>query len=367
MAADNISPAAMLNYVPLTEAVEQIRTELPRPLPQQFYTQTKQVLGNKFRRFLFRGTRRPALQAIYGSPPRQVPQTALARQDAVMIHSIEMIGAGSEVLDLMHRYNDYTVVLNAEEELDRRARDFAVRTENLRSVVIHSAVANGKVWFDANGEPLASSSGANLTVDYGVPAGNFVTASIDWSDPTQNIPAYVSTFLSQITREGYGHRPRYAICGANVQGYLAANNHFREYLARNESFNNYFINNNQIANGVLGLEWVMAQDAYFEKSDGTLVTQFPADQITFVPDLTRNIYELKEGSQPVPKQFMTAAVSMGDFSDVLKEMLNNPVYGPFRYAYGQAIPIPQVWMVQGDNFLPDFPTPQALWFLDTKP
>ncbi len=367
MPSDVLSPAAMLNFVPLTEAVTQVMTELPKPLPPVFYNQKKQVLGNKFRRFLFRGTRQTARTQIYGSPPRAVPQTALARQDAVMIHSIEMISAGNEILELMHRYNDYTVVMNAEEELDRRGRDFGVRSENLRSTAIHSGLAFGKIWFDVNGEIQMSSSGADVTIDYGIPNANFVTSSIDWSDPTANITGYLSGFITDSTRNGYGRKPKYAICGRNIVGYLSRNTSFTNYLARNQNFRDQFVNNNTIADGVMDLIWIQAQDAYFERSDGTLVGIFPDDQITFFPEPTRDVYELKEGSQPVPRQFMTASTAVEDFGSLIGQLMSNPVYGIFRYGYGVAIPVPQVSLVQGDNFLPDFPTPQAIWILDTKP
>lgn len=367
MAADNLSPLSLLNYVPLTAAVTQIMTELPKPLPDMFYNQTRQVPGNKFRRFLHRGTRQVSRQAIYGSPPRQVPQISLARQDAVMIHSIEQIGAGEEVLALFHSLDSYNLMPMAKELLDERAKQFAVRSNNLRTAAIHSSVANGKIWFDPDGELLASSSGADLTIDFGIPNGNRVSAAATWATATNDIPTMVLNFLTYAMQNGDGRKPKYAICGKNVPGYLAKNTSFQQYLARTESFRNKYVNEGVVADGVLGLTWIFAQDAYYEKWDGTLVSQFPDDQITFVPELTRDVYELKEGSQPVPKMFLTQNITDMDFNQVISMLFNNPVFGPFRYAYGEALPVPQIWMVQGDNFLPDFPTPRCVWFYDTTP
>lgn len=366
MASDNISPLAMLNYVPLTTPVQQIMTDLPKVLPSQFYTQTKEVLGNKFRRFLMRGTRQTAKQSIYGAPPKAVAQTGIARQDVIMLHTIEQMVAGEEIIALFHQYEDYKVQLSAEEELERRAMDFAHRADNLRTATIHSAIANGYIWFDANNEILPTASGAVTTIDYQIPAGNRVAATATWATASNDIPTMVLNFLTSAMQNGYGRKPAYAICGKNVAGYLSNNTNFQQYLARNPSYNDFYKNTGLVADGVLGLKWVFAQDAYFERSDGTVPSQFPADQITFIPELTRDVYELKVGSFPVPKQFYWIGQN-GDASQFVKECFNNPTYGAFRYAYGQALPVPQVWTVQGDTFYPDLPVPQSIWYYDTTP
>lgn len=367
MAATNVTPEELLNYLPLTEAVTQVVADLPKPLPQQFYTQTKQVPGDAFRRFLFRPTRQVSKRAVRGAPPKRVEQTPVNVQDAKCIHSIEEIECGSEVYKLFHPYTSYEpIVYNAETELDRRAADFARRSLNLRTAAIHSVVATGYIWFDVNDDLLPTSSGATETIDFLVPAGNRRTSSVDWSDPAANIVTFMTNEMTYMTINSGGHKPRYAIYGANVAGYIANNTSFREYLKLNGRYNEQYVKTGRIEDDTLELIWIPAQSAYFERPDGTIVQQFPADQITFFPELTRDVWEIKEGSQPVPKQFAWMNQG-GDFKSVFNAMFENPAFGMFRYALGQTYPVPQIIIVQGDNFLPDMPTPQAVWYLDTKP
>lgn len=366
MPADNISPMSMMNYVPLTASVNQVMTDLPKVLPPAFYTQTKEVLGNKFRRFKVIGTRQTARAAPYGSPPKSVPRVARARQDVVMIHSIENTVAGEEVLQYFHKPEEYAYQNMAEEVLDTDAKEFAKRSENHRTAAIHSMAANGYIWYDANGEILSTSAGADLTIDYQIPGGNRVAAAADWSNPATDIPTIVLNFLTSAMKNGSGRKPKTALYGQNIAGYLSRNTAFKDYLARNPTFNDFYRNTGQIMNGTLGIDWCPVQDAYYERGDGALPSQFPVDQITWFPELTRDVYELKVGSFPVPKQFY-GMVSNGDFNAFVRETFSNPVYGPFRYAYGQGLPVPQIFMVQGDTFFPDLPNPQSVWFYDTTP
>lgn len=367
MAAENVTAEELLNYLPLTDAVTQVVADLPKPLPPVFYNQTKQVPGDSFRRFLLTPTRRVAKRAVRGSPPRRVEQTTIKVQDAKFIHSIEEIEAGAEVYKLFHPYTAYEpIVYHAENELDRRAQDFARRSLNLRTAAIHSVIATGFIWFDANDDLLPSSAGHVEEIDFGVPLSNRRVSSVDWSDPNADVVTFITNEMNYMTINSGGHRPRYAIYGPNIPGYIARNTSFREYLKLYPAFNAQFVQSGRIADDVLELIWVPASLAYFERPDGTLTQQFPPDQITFFPEPTRDMWELKEGSQPVPKEFAWMNQG-GDFRALFNQMFEDPAFGMFRYALGQVYPVPQIIMVQGDNFLPDLPTPRAVWFLDVKP
>lgn len=365
MASDNVGIMALLNYVTMTEPVVKYMTMLPKVLPMDLYTRTVQNLGQSFRRAIFRGSRKTAKFARYGSPPLEVEQTGAGIQDVQLLHSIESITAGPEVLQLFQDYSSYQAVQLATHELDRRAIDFAVRSDNLRTSTVHVAMANGKVWYDINGNLLTTSSGAEVTVDYGLPNANRVTSSTSWANTAFDIPTYLTNFLTDAMYTT-GRKPKIAICGKNIQGYLSNNVSFQQYLARNPEYNQYFVNNAQIKDGTLNLKWVMAQDAYFESAAGVMTAVFPADQITFLPDITPDFYNIVEGSMPVPKEFGWLSQG-GDFTAAVKALLSSPVYGMFRYAYGVAYPIPQIHIVQGDSFLPDIRIPEAMFIMDTTP
>lgn len=369
MPTTDLTVQDLLGYVPLTEPVNKIITDLPKVLPDAFYNNRKQVLGDRFRRVAMRGTRKVAQIAPYGSPPRQVLRTGIGVDEVVMLHSIEEISAGPEVLKAFHAYDDYgTPILNAANELARQGEDFAKRQANLRITAIHVAVANGKIWFDSDGNILPTSSGADLTIDYNVPAGNRTTASVSWATNTTDIVQDVLN--SQMLSLHVCGRPlKYAIYGKNVAGYLAKNSTFQAYLARyggpNADFRQAYIKSGVIPDGVLDLTWVKAQDSFYENAAGTITEIFPADQIVYVPE-PADVYCVRDGSMMVPKEF--GVVGQGaDMAAILKQMASNPVYGPFRYGYGIAYPTPQIKTVQGDTFIPDFMSPNSFFYFDTTP
>lgn len=365
MAATNIAAEAALNYLPLTEAVTQVIADLPKPFPDQLYTQTREIPGDAFRRFLFTPTRQTAKRARRGAPPKRVDQTVVKVQDAKAIHSIEEIQFSDEIWKLFHPYTSYEPIrFGARDEIKRRQMDFARRAVNLRTAAIHSVLSLGYIYFDVNDEILPTSSGAVETIDFLIPAGNRRTAAATWATATNDIPGMLEAEMTYMEINSGGFRPRYAIYGRNVLGYLAKNTSFQQYLARNTMFRDQYVKSNTIAEGVLDLSWLPADRAYYEFSDGTFKQPFPADQITFLPELTRDVYELKVGSQPVPKRY-TWANQSGDAWSLFEEMMGNPVYGIFSYAVGRMYPVAEIINVQGDNFLPDLPNPQAVWFYDT--
>lgn len=365
-AVDNVAVTALLNYEVLTAPVNRIITELPRILPAALYDRTRNTYGNKFRRVVFRGTRQVSRINPYGAPPREVRQVGAGIEDVIMLHTIERITAGPEIMQLFHGYTNYGQQINlAEQELDRRAVEFGKRVMNLRTTAIHCAIAFGKLWFDSDGNIQTSSSGADLEVDYRIPSGNIAASTVDWSSASSDIPTYVLG-LNMSAVQATGRPLAYAIMGKNVPGYLAKNTSFQQYLARNPQYNQYYVNTGTVAPGTLNLTWVNAQNVYFENSSGVITEIFPADQITFLPEITSDFYELKVGSYPVPKSFGWLGQN-GDFNEAIRNILSNPVYGAFRYAYGQPFPVPEVVMVQGDTFIPDIMVPEAMFIIDTTP
>jgi hypothetical protein len=286
-----------------------------------------------------------------------------------MIHSSEQIDAGTEVLEMFMEYADTRMQNMAEQELDRRAKDFAVRQENLRTTCIHQLVANGKIFFDANGDLHSAdhSGSGGYTVDYKVPAGNIAAAGVDFSNAASLIVNWIVGFQRQYLMDT-GRMPKYAIAGKNVAQYLANNTSFKEFLRYNRPVSDQYIETGLVPSGsnILGMTWIFAHQAYFERADGTVLSIFPDDQITFLPDLTPDIYDLKLGSVPVPKQFLSF-MSGGDFNTVIRDMMNNPQYGAVRFAYGTALPFPQITIVQADTFFPDLMNPNTMYLIDTTP
>jgi hypothetical protein len=253
----------------------------------------------------------------------------------------------------------------AREEINRQTEEFAQRMVNLEIASVTSLVSNGKIWFDADGNLLTSSSGADLEVDFGIPAGNrgdcggIIAAS--WANTSTDIPTQVLNLKTK-ARQLSGYEIEYAFYGKNVTGYMARNTAFQQYLARNPQYNQNFVNTGEIATNTLGVKyWIPVQDAFFENDSGSIVEQFPADQITFMPKIDRSTYAMLRGSFPVPTEFRIGQT----VQEVLGSVTN--VYGPFRYAVlDPSIPL-GIKLTQGTTYLPRWKVPLSMMIADTTP
>lgn len=166
--------------------------------------------------------------------------------------------------------------------------------------------------------------------------------------------------LKSYARRRTGYEIKYAFMGKNVPGYLATNTSFQNYLSRNPIANQKYLDTGSVPDGTLGLTWVSVQDAFFADQSDALSEIFPADQVTFYPEISRLTYELAQGGYPVPKAFAVAQSLEG----IVDQM--DYVYGPFKYAYMMPGHM-QINMAQGDTFLPDHKIPEAIFLADTTP
>lgn len=355
---------SVFSYVPLTEMVTRVMGGIPKVLPEAFYSGTRDIPGDRFRRTTFRGTRQLAKVSRYGAPPRNTQRVAHGMQDLVMLHSIEQVQVSSELLQLIRKWDTYEAQQMARDLLKQDAEEFGRRGENLRTAAIQASLAFGKLWFDTSGNLQLTSASADLEIDYRVPttntaqvnpgSGDIITES--WDDPEANIPTMVLNLKSRAVQLT-GYPMKYAFMGKNVPGYLATNLSFQKYLSRNPAANQKYIDTGTVPDGTLGLTWVPVQDAFFADSSDAITEIFPADQVTFYPEINRTTYELAQGGYPVPKNFAVAASLEG----IVEQM--EYVYGPFKYAYMMPGHM-QINMAQGDTFLPDHKIPESIFLVD---
>lgn len=354
------------SYVPLTEMVVRVLGGIPRVLPEGFFNLTRDIPGDRFRRTTFRGTRQLARVSKYGSPPRNRQRVGRGTEDRIMLHTIEQIQASHELLMLIRKWDDYLAQQMARDLIAQDAVEFGRLTDNLRVAAVTASLAYGKLWFDSNGNLQTSSSGADLELDYGVPAANqgqiargpsgadLITDS--WDDPSSDIPTMVNN-IKTAARQLNGYELKYAFYTKNVAGYLARNDSFQRYLSRNPQMNQQYVTSGQIPAGVLDLTWVPVQDAFFDTTSDVVTEIFPADQVTFYPEISRQTYELMQGGYPVPKNFAVAQ----DLEGVVSQL--DYVFGVFKYAYMMPGHM-QINMAQGDTFLPDHKIPESIFLAD---
>jgi hypothetical protein len=354
----------LLGFVPLTAAVEQVKQGVPRVLPEQFYRRNPgdRVLGNKARLVNYKGTRKNARIAPYGAPPRQIVQLERSQQDVILLHTIENLPLTQELFLQLRELDNYVVQNMARTEINFQAMGAATRMTNLESSAVHVALANGKLWFDSDGNLLATSSGADLEIDYGIPANNknqlngIISAS--WATAATDIVTQVNRIKQQAVQTT-GYPLKHALYGKNVAEYLTKNTTFQQYLARNPNFNQRYVDTGTIPAGVLDLNWIPVQNSFFEDSSGTVTEIFGADSVIFCPEINPMTWSIYEGSYPVPKSIALA-------QDVEAMLGNFEVqYGPFGFAMMN--PPSQIIGVYGDTFLPRFKVPEAFFLADVTP
>jgi hypothetical protein len=226
----------------------------------------------------------------------------------------------------------------------------------------------GQIYFDGAGNLLPSSSGAKVTVDYAVPAGNqgqldvYGTSSPILDTSWDNAAAGISTQMQKLrkaARRLTGYSLAHAFYGENVLDYLLGNTKVKEILNRTPALRNDAAQSD-IPSQLFGLTWHPAYEAFFEDSGGTNQDLVGADQVLFTPEPTPDWIGWLEGTYPVPTT--VGAIS----ADAIAAAANvATVAGMFSYGQVVADPV-TIKQVAGDTFLPVLKVPKAVFVATVK-
>jgi len=361
-------PPQILSYTSLMKPVETIKTGIPNVLPPEFFSVTEEVLGNTAEVVELPGTRRVARVAPYGAPPRQVEHVPLAVRPLVLLHTIEEIAFRDELFRYLRQWDRYEPMQDrAKDEIARQGKQFVTRQDNLEVAVITSFLAGGKAWFDGDGNLLPSATGAKLTIDQGIPANNQGqlngTVATTWATAGTDIVSDI-TSIKQLAFQTTGHPLRFAFYGKNIPGYFAKNDTIKPFWQFNQSFNESWLGSGKMPKDMLELVWIPAYPTFYEDQTGTIQSQFPADQVTFTPDINADTYAFLKGSYPVPKAFGPVMLT-GDDGAGAKDLFAD-VFGRFRYAFARIHPS-GILDVTGNTFMPRFKIPASIFQLDCTP
>jgi len=264
------------------------------------------------------------------------------------------------VLQNLQAYDRPDVQAMGIAEVGRQSAEFAALFDNLRISSVASMLALGKIHFDGNGNLLPTSAGAVITIDFSVPAANKGQCGglvdVKWPTTTANIPKQLGAIKDyNVKTTGYALTTAYY--GSSVPGWIMANDYVTKMAQGNVALAQSLLSN-IIPDGYLGLKWRPAGSSCFTDANGTLQTIFPADAVVLTPDVTRDWYELIEGSYPVP-------TSLGNvFSDAVAAAQSTKLtVGKFGYA--QILTDPStVKQLGGDTFLPVLKVPGTIYILD---
>lgn len=308
-----------------------------------------------------------------GSPPRPTNVGQTDWKFATIFNMKEEMGIDFSFMQALA--SDFPPVQqNAMMELNRRMITFNQRAQKTRANMVNSLMANGKIWIGSDGQVLATSSGAVITMDPSIPTANQITKDgagstyniSDWSAASTNI-MQATDDIQTTTVQKTGFVLKNAIYGPKLPSYFAQNTSLAPYLARNSNFRDTLIATRTVPNGFLGYNWTPARLSYLTKqnADGTpasAVATFDPNFIGFYPEVSDDWYEFVEGGTQIPNGVAGSTQVEPGLSMQAMAALFRIAYG--RYSYGVVTTHPVVGqsMVQGDCAGPVLKNPNVYLF-----
>jgi len=347
----------------MQRTIEEVKSGVPNPFDPALFTTTSPVDGDYAEYRKVDGSRELAQRVAYGGPSKNVTHRDISEVPVKLIHTFENIRHKPAVMNNLLSDNNQRQLLG-EQEIGRQTQEFKARYMNLRISAVASGLALGAIYFNEDGQLLSSSSGAKVTIDYGIPAGNKDQLDWDgngdiidgdWDTAATTIVQQMKTLKSAAVKLS-GFPIETAYYGANILGYLLANTEVLNFAARVPTMA-ASLQTGIIPDGFLGIpKWRAACDHVWVDDDGsTLTTVWDDDGITFVPPVDRSWWDMFEGSIPVPNNL--GAIT----DDGLAALANvSTARGMFNYAHVTSDPV-GIKHLAGDTFLPIVKATKAIW------
>lgn len=352
----------------ISTAVQKVETGIPNRLPPAFNTLTEQVLGDRTTYVTFYGQRQTARRGEYGGQSRARTLRPLGEQSVALLHFPEHIKIRQELMLRLRNPSDLLAQQLAQQEIARHGADFRTLFDNTRVACQTLLLSKGKLWFDASGNVLNTSSGAAVTVDYGVPANNLNQLngiiSASWATASTPIIQNLENVRIQM-KKNTGRDLKHVFYGKNIANYLFTNDTLKTYWQFNSAmYDSFKASPGRVPKGFADLEWHFMGDTFYattnEAPTDTTADLWDADTVTFTPEIDRNVYTLYEGSVTVPTRFQIAAGAEAALADY------EIVYGMGGYAVEEYDPV-GIKEVYFDTMLPHWKNPYDLFIADVTP
>lgn len=122
----------------------------------------------------------PAPINFRGQPARVLAPSGKDKSFLSMLTAFNAITLSGDVLQMLRAPDQWTLQQRGITEVGQQVQDFATKHRILKQVYLAKTFLGGAVYFDGDGEILESSSGAQITVQTGIPAINI--GQIDKAD-----------------------------------------------------------------------------------------------------------------------------------------------------------------------------------------
>lgn len=352
----------ILGYVTHTGIVNNPNGGLPNVWPEQCFKLTTPIEGDKAELIETPNTRTSARANNRGAASRREEGVGLTQRYTKAISVFSHMDHATEILDSIRQFDNPQAQARGEQILALQTSEFRRKLLNLRVNALNSIFRYGQIYLGADGDILASSSGAVQTIEFQVPANNKnqlnSAISAGWSTAGTNILGDLTTINLRAV-QATGLPLKYAYYGSAIPGYFAANTGIAALMQSNRLLTESLaMNKIPEGFGIEGLTWRPLHTSFHEAADGTQTAWFPSDFIVFMPEVTRDWYELQEGTRLIPTSVDAAQDAAAAASNL------TPARGMFSYAKVMSDPITvRHWM--GDTFLPCLRNPSAVFLADT--
>ena len=336
-------------------------------LPPLFTTPTRSVEGIVCSYDKIEGTRQTARRVAAGSPSVRRNTPGLSEVPVSLITTHEHFSHTANVFLNLRAEGSEAKQKLGRDTIARQTGDFGRLFKNLRISTVYSIFANGAVYFDAEGNLLPSSTGAVITVDMNVPAGNKDALNVEgngailsanWNTAATDIPKQIRNLKDAALRLT-GYPIMHAFYGENIESYLLGNTMVKALIAGSPRLSEAFASGDAIPNGLMGLMWHPVSGAFYNDADGVNQTFFDGDACTFTPAPSPEWWEVIEGSQPIPNGLGISANAVEALSMI------EEATGAFSYAELTTDPV-GIKHHGGDTFLAVAKVPKAM-FIATVP
>lgn len=356
----------------LSKLVEGVKSGLPRRMPEAFFQRTDEFSGHTAEWYETDGNRDVATIVSQDSPAQRIGHQNLKSRSATMLRSFESQRFNANKL---RNLIDPTTPDARRDEMGkafvtRNAEWFKKRQENLIQSAIQMMALKFALYFDAAGNLLPSSSGATVSVDPAIPAGQLTTLDIlgsgailgtSWATDSTDIMGNLFDIRDQMRQLG-GWEMKYAFHGKNVPKFIGANAVAKEYINQTPALATQRYTGNQIVpNGFCDYIWVNVGDAFFIDSGGTVRKMIDDDDIVFTPEPSAEWWKNMVGSEMVPNGTLNIGQTVEEVLGDLTE-----VYGSFAYAAREHNPV-SIDLFSGINFLPVIAATKAVCRGHTTP
>jgi len=326
MATASVPISDVLSAPNLTGLVQLTAQGIPQVKPASFTRIRHQVNRDYAEWKTAHGARGVAQQTAYGAPAKDDQQTDLGYQTAKCLHSFRTVRL--PITDFMNllQVDNLQKQKMGRDEVARQVKFHTQRNLNLRTAAADSALFQGNIWIDKQGNMLPSATNSVVTIPSLIPAGNqgqlnvFGTGNIltnGWQNPAETSIAQQIINLRIASVRLTGYPITHAFYGANVANYLINNTALSTYFSRaafptplySSGVGPHVLSSGDLPANLLSLNWIPGYMEYYLDSTGTPQTLLGPDEVVFTcdPDAV-DFWQPMEGSYPVPNDYGPTSV-----------------------------------------------------------